>query len=300
VVDYASLGRDVAVSGGPPCQPFSLGGDYVGRDDARDMFPEGGRAIREVQLRAFGFESVKGLLRQNFRGYLRYIELQLIHPFEVREGDEPWESHLARLEQRHLTTHQPDGPMYDVRYHLLHAANYGVLRKRERVFIVGFRRGLDGLFCINRSVQQSSVGAGLTDGMSAPAKPKYRTTNWKDSITALKARGSLLIWLDDGSASIKRGRRPKYSEAKDLRPGAKARNAILAATRLLGRKIWKKWSGYHRRSLVETKMCCFKLLGKRVMARDVDRQVAELQVRAAIVNRFARLGTPTTVAVNMP
>lgn len=87
---------------------------------------------------------------------------------------------------------------------------------------------------------------------------------------------------------------------KDQRPGAKARNAILAATRRLGRKIWKKWSGYHRRSLVETKMRCFKLLGERVMARDFDRQVAELQVLAAILNRFTRLGTPTTVAVTMP
>jgi hypothetical protein len=36
------------------------------------------------------------------------------------------------------------------------------------------------------------------------------------------------------------------------------------------------------------------------MARDFDRQVAELQVRAAILNRFTRLGTPTTVAVTMP
>jgi len=52
----------------------------------------------------------------------------------------------------------------------------------------------------------------------------------------------------------------------------------------------KKWSGYHRRSLVETKRRCFKLLGERVMARDFDRQVAELQVRAAVLNRFTRLG----------
>ena len=59
----------------------------------------------------------------------------------------------------------------------------------------------------------------------------------------------------------------------------------------------KKWTGYHRRSLVETKIRCFKLLGERVMARDFDRQVAELQVRAAILNRFTRLGTPTTVVM---
>jgi hypothetical protein len=38
-------------------------------------------------------------------------------------------------------------------------------------------------------------------------------------------------------------------------------------------------------------MRCFKLLGECVMARDFDRQVAELQVRAAILNRFTRLGT---------
>jgi chromosome condensin MukBEF MukE localization factor len=44
-------------------------------------------------------------------------------------------------------------------------------------------------------------------------------------------------------------------------------------------------------------MRCFKLLGERVMARDFDRQVAELQVRAAVLNRFTRLGTPITVPV---
>jgi len=40
----------------------------------------------------------------------------------------------------------------------------------------------------------------------------------------------------------------------DTRAGAQARNEILRTTRKLGRAIWKKWSGYHRRSLVETKM----------------------------------------------
>ena len=44
-------------------------------------------------------------------------------------------------------------------------------------------------------------------------------------------------------------------------------------------------------------MRCFKLLGERVMARDFDRQVAELQIRAAILNRFTALGTPKTQRV---
>ncbi len=79
--------------------------------------------------------------------------------------------------------------------------------------------------------------------------------------------------------------------------GIRARNEILRSTRHLGRTLWKKWSGYHRRSLVETKMRSFKLLGERVRARDFERQVAELQVRAAILNRFTALGTPVTVRV---
>ena len=84
---------------------------------------------------------------------------------------------------------------------------------------------------------------------------------------------------------------------KENTSGARVRNETLRATRHLGRTLWKKWSGYHRRSLVETKMRCFKLLGERVMARDFDRQVAELQVRAALLNRFTQLGTPVTERV---
>lgn len=44
-------------------------------------------------------------------------------------------------------------------------------------------------------------------------------------------------------------------------------------------------------------MRCVKLMDERVMARDFDRQVAKLQVRVAILNRFTQLGTPETVRV---
>ncbi len=81
---------------------------------------------------------------------------------------------------------------------------------------------------------------------------------------------------------------------KDRGPGPAARNAILDARRRLGRRIWT-WSADRRRSLVDTTMLGFTLRGERVMARDFAPQVAELQVRAAILNRFTRLATPTTV-----
>ena len=68
--------------------------------------------------------------------------------------------------------------------------------------------------------------------------------------------------------------------------GARVRNEALKACDRLGYAIWKKWSGHHRRSLVETKMHCFKRLGEGVMARTFERQVVELHVRVALLNRF--------------
>ena len=80
--------------------------------------------------------------------------------------------------------------------------------------------------------------------------------------------------------------------------GAKVRNDAVQACKRLGWRIWKRWSGYHRRSLVETKMHCFKRLGERVMARTFERQVTELHVRVALLNRFTQLGRPMTVPVS--
>ena len=37
-------------------------------------------------------------------------------------------------------------------------------------------------------------------------------------------------------------------------PGAIARNEILRTSKCVGRTIWRRWSGYHRRSRAETKM----------------------------------------------
>jgi hypothetical protein len=79
--------------------------------------------------------------------------------------------------------------------------------------------------------------------------------------------------------------------------GTRVRNQAVLACRRLGHSVWKKWSGYHRRSLVETKMHCFKRLGERVLARTFERQVVALHVRVAILNRFTHMGRPQTVSV---
>jgi hypothetical protein len=48
--------------------------------------------------------------------------------------------------------------------------------------------------------------------------------------------------------------------------------------------------------LVDSAVRCFKLLEERLMAREFDRQIAELPVRVAVLNRFTRVGTPLKVA----
>ena len=84
---------------------------------------------------------------------------------------------------------------------------------------------------------------------------------------------------------------------KTATAGAVARNEALRASKYLGRALWRRWSGYHRRSRVETKTHCVKLTGQKLTARDFDRQVAELQVRVAVLNGYTPLGTPVTEAV---
>jgi DNA (cytosine-5)-methyltransferase 1 len=138
--DYGTLGREIQlVAGGPPCQPFSLGGKHRGHEDERDMFPQAVRAVRELQPLAFMVENVKGLLRQSFSSYFGYIILQLTYPEIVKRTGEEWPAHLKRLERHDKGVGHGKGLTYDVQFKLLNAANYGVPQKRERVVIVGFR-----------------------------------------------------------------------------------------------------------------------------------------------------------------
>lgn len=142
--DYGKLPEVDLVSGGPPCQPFSLGGKHGGHQDGRDMFPEAVRAVRELRPKAFIFENVKGLLRRSFSTYLQYVLLQLTYPELTRKAKEDWRGHLTRLE-RHQTSgsqSKTNGLSYNLVFELVNAADYGVPQKRERFIIVGFRSDL--------------------------------------------------------------------------------------------------------------------------------------------------------------
>ena len=125
------------LAGGPPCQPFSLGGKHKSCNDTRDMFPEAVRAVRETKPKVFIFENVQGLLRKSFQTYLNYIFLQLQYPEIVRK-DLSWQEHLAELEKYHATG-RADGLSYRILFRSVNAADYGVPQIRRRIIIVGFR-----------------------------------------------------------------------------------------------------------------------------------------------------------------
>ena len=84
---------------------------------------------------------------------------------------------------------------------------------------------------------------------------------------------------------------------KDTKSSSLERNELLRTVKRLGRTLGKKWSGYHRRSLVETKMHCIKLLGDKLMARSFPSQVNEIHARVAVLNKFTEIGRPHTQVV---
>lgn len=128
-------GRIALVSGGPPCQPFSIGGNHKGPSDKRNMWPEALRAVEEVRPRAFVFENVRGLLRPAFSDYLKYLCLQLSWP-EIHVRGHGWRDTLRKLRQLEKSGKQPD---YRVVVRGINAADYGSAQKRHRAIFMGIR-----------------------------------------------------------------------------------------------------------------------------------------------------------------
>jgi DNA (cytosine-5)-methyltransferase 1 len=132
--------RAEIVIGGPPCQPFSVGGNQKGMEDARDGFPVFIDAIRKLQPKVFLFENVRGLLYSN----KWYFELMLK---ELRKSG------------------------YIIDYKLINAVNYGVPQNRERLFVVGHR----AKFNFPKScTKQVTVGEAIGDTMfTAPSNSRF-------------------------------------------------------------------------------------------------------------------------------
>jgi DNA (cytosine-5)-methyltransferase 1 len=119
------------ISGGPPCQPFGIGGKKKGHEDRRDMWPEAVRAIRESAPRAFLFENVRNLAGPRFHSYLEWIVQSLRYPHDPQREGEPFHEHRERLR------HSSKPAAYEVDWKVVNAADYGAPQIRYRVLVVG-------------------------------------------------------------------------------------------------------------------------------------------------------------------
>jgi DNA (cytosine-5)-methyltransferase 1 len=128
------------VAGGPPCQPFPMGGKHKADQDSRDMFPYAIRAIEKLEPKAFIFENVKGLLRPTFSDYFEYIIIRLTYPGFTAKANSDWRKHLGELRRASKLSYT--GTKYNVKFKLINTADYGVPQTRERVMIVGIRSDL--------------------------------------------------------------------------------------------------------------------------------------------------------------
>ena len=132
------------LAGGPPCQPFSMGGKHQAFRDSRDMFPATVDIVRRLKPRAFIVENVKGLTRASFSNYFSYIRGQLEFPEVARKADESWVDHSHRIQAFKTSGRQSgSGLNYRLEVTLVNAANFGVPQRRERVFLVGYRSDID-------------------------------------------------------------------------------------------------------------------------------------------------------------
>ncbi len=76
------------------------------------------------------------------------------------------------------------------------------------------------------------------------------------------------------------------------------RDENLRQIRHLGRKAWKRHSGYHRRSLAETAFFRFKtIFGERLQTRTIENQFSEMLLKCAVLNRMTHLGLPDSYKV---
>ena len=131
-------GRIDVLTGGFPCQPFSIAGKQLGKDDERDLFPHILRLAYEINPKAVMIENVRGLMDSKFIEYRSHI--------------------LNSLEQLGYRTY----------IKLINSSDYGVPQLRPRVVIIGIRNDISDTFEYPAPIEMrnNTVGTSLLSLMS--------------------------------------------------------------------------------------------------------------------------------------
>jgi DNA (cytosine-5)-methyltransferase 1 len=157
------------ITGGFPCQPYSMAGKRKGKADERHLWPEMLRAIREIQPSWIVGENVPGII--NWSGGLVFHEVQ--------------------------TDLEAEG--YEVFPVVLPACGVNAPHKRERIWFVAYsvngrhrpERGTEGENNGLSGVDRDTLCSGLSDGTNRIIAPDNNST-WSRSEHELCTRGNLL------------------------------------------------------------------------------------------------------------
>ena len=166
------------VFGGPPCQGFSLIGHRMLDDDRNRLVREFVRVVAELEAKYFVFENVKGLTIGNHRMFLEIL---------IRECGAA-------------------GYQVALPWRVLNAANYGVPQDRQRLFLLGCRKGLTVPDYPAPTTMPRAVGMEIGD--------------WEATPTCGEAIGDLpdaeeweSLWFSDEVACRRFGKPSRYASA---------------------------------------------------------------------------------------
>ncbi len=116
------------------------------------------------------------------------------------------------------------------------------------------------------------------------ADAAYDTVAFYD---AAGSRGATVVVPPDKTARVSR-RRPRSS----------ARDRTITAVKAIGRRRWKKESGYHQQARVENAVFRYKsIIGEALRARTPGGQEVEAWLACNVLNRMTKLGRPASYSV---
>ena len=116
------------------------------------------------------------------------------------------------------------------------------------------------------------------------------------SFTADAAYDTIAIYEAAAARDAKVIVPPRKTATRSRRPGA--RDRTVRRVKKVGRRQWKKESGYHRQARVENTFFRYKsIIGDRIRARHPKSQAAEALIACNILNRMTELGRPESFAI---
>ncbi len=139
----------------------------------------------------------------------------------------------------------------------------------------------------------------LTDGDAHDSKTALDLIDEIDDVASFTADAAYdTIAIYDAAAA--RGAKvivpPRKTATRSKRPTA--RDRTVRRVRKVGRRQWKKESGYHQQARVENTFFRYKsIIGDRLRARHPKSQEAEAVIACNILNRMAEIGRPESFAI---